>query len=92
MAEEPPPFYDPGWMEVLRPPDAERSLEALTPREAEVLRFTSAGRTNAQVAGDVGLSVHSVKFHLASIYRKLGVRNRTEAAAVYVQCMSRSST
>jgi DNA-binding CsgD family transcriptional regulator len=55
----------------------------LTPREDEVLRRTSLGLTNAQVAADLGISVHAVKFHLASIFRKLGVRNRTQAAFAY---------
>jgi DNA-binding CsgD family transcriptional regulator len=60
------------------------ALDVLTPREAQVLSLTSQGRTNLQVAGDLGVTVHSVKFHLASVYKKLGVRNRTEAAAVYL--------
>jgi DNA-binding CsgD family transcriptional regulator len=58
--------------------DGELSL--LSPREAEVLSMTSRGLTNAQVAESLRVTVHAVKFHLASIYRKLGVANRTEAA------------
>lgn len=54
----------------------------LSPREAEVLELISRGLTNSQVAKGLGLSVHAVKFHLASVYRKLGVANRTEAAVV----------
>ncbi len=61
---------------------------ALTPREAEVLARTSRGETNAQVARELGVTVHAVKFHLASIFKKLGVHNRTEAAAVYLQRLS----
>ena len=57
---------------------------ALTPRELEVLREASLGRTNAQVAATLGVTVHAVKFHLASVFRKLGVRNRTEAAVAYL--------
>ena len=60
-------------------------LRRLTPREAEVLARTSRGETNAQVAGALGITVHAVKFHLASVFRKLEVHNRTEAAAVYLQ-------
>lgn len=52
----------------------------LTPRELQVLRLTAAGMTNGQVASAVGVTVHAVKFHLASVYRKLGVANRTQAA------------
>jgi len=60
----------------------------LTVRETEVLRRTSLGQTNAQMAEALGISVHAVKFHLASIFRKFGVKNRTEAAAVYMQYLS----
>jgi len=62
----------------------------LTPRETEVLRHTSLGRTNAQVAAEIGASVHAVKFHLGSIFRKLGVSNRTEAAMAYFRSVSPS--
>jgi DNA-binding CsgD family transcriptional regulator len=57
----------------------------LTPREVEVLELAALGQTNLQVAAGLGVSVHAVKFHLASIFRKLGVKNRTEAAAVYLR-------
>ena len=60
-------------------------LRRLTPREAEVLARTSRGETNAQVARGLGITVHAVKFHLASVFRKLKVHNRTEAAAVFLQ-------
>jgi DNA-binding CsgD family transcriptional regulator len=65
-------------------------LHRLTPREAEVLARTSRGETNAQVARALGISVHAVKFHLASVFRKLEVHNRTEAAAVYLQARPES--
>jgi DNA-binding CsgD family transcriptional regulator len=58
--------------------------EALSSRELEVLEMTSAGRTNSEVAERLNLTVHAVKFHLRSVYRKLGVANRTEAAVVYL--------
>jgi len=47
--------------------------------------MTSLGLTNEQVAARLHVTVHAVKFHLASIYRKLGVTNRTEAAVVYLR-------
>lgn len=59
-------------------------LALLTPRESEVLRRAAVGHTNMQVAGELGISVHAVKFHLASVFRKLGVRNRTEAAVAFL--------
>lgn len=55
----------------------------LSPRELEVLRLTSSGLTNVEVAARLGVSVHAVKFHLAAIYRRLNVANRTEAAFLY---------
>ena len=64
----------------------ERSgLLALTPRELEVLEMISNGMTNAQAAQRLQLSVHAIKFHLALIYRRLGVNNRTEAAVTYLR-------
>jgi len=64
------------------------AIHDLTAREEEVLRRTSLGQTNAQVADALGVTVHAVKFHLGSIFRKLGVRNRTEAAAIYLRELS----
>jgi len=64
------------------------AFSRLTAREEEVLRRTSLGQTNAQMAEALGITVHAVKFHLASIFRKFGVRNRTEAAAIYLQHIS----
>lgn len=58
-------------------------IDSLTPRELEVLDLAASGLTNADVAGRLSVSVHAVKFHLASIFRKLHVANRTEAAALY---------
>jgi amino acid adenylation domain-containing protein len=61
---------------------------ALTPREREVLRLISAGLTNRGVAERLGVTVHAVKFHLHSIYRKLDVSNRTEAAVQYAETVA----
>ncbi len=52
----------------------------LTEREEEVVRRVSAGRTNAEIAGDLHISLSTVKTHLASLTTKLGVRNRVEIA------------
>jgi DNA-binding CsgD family transcriptional regulator len=60
------------------------SIRRLTPREIEVLRHTATGRANAEIATDLGITIHAVKFHLASIFRKLNVHNRTEATASYL--------
>jgi DNA-binding CsgD family transcriptional regulator len=81
---------EPGWkrlydrrMDALHH-DGRASLAALTEREREVLRRASSGETNAQIAASLGVTVHAVKFHLGSIFRKLGVANRTTAAAIYL--------
>jgi DNA-binding NarL/FixJ family response regulator len=65
-------------------PGSSKALTSLSPRELEVLEMASRGSTNTVIATGLGLSVHAVKFHLASIYRKLGVGNRTEAAVAFL--------
>jgi DNA-binding NarL/FixJ family response regulator len=58
-------------------------LRSLTVRELEVLEAVASGMTNAEVARRLGVTIHAIKFHLAVIYRRLGVANRTEAAVAY---------
>ncbi|MCS7350073.1 response regulator transcription factor [Thermoflexus sp.] len=53
--------------------------EELTPREIEVLRLLADGLANKEIAARMGISEHTVKFHVSSIYRKLGAANRAEA-------------
>jgi DNA-binding CsgD family transcriptional regulator len=53
----------------------------LTPREAEVLRLISIGRTNADIATALAISLNTVATHVRSILAKTGCSNRTEAAA-----------
>jgi DNA-binding CsgD family transcriptional regulator len=57
----------------------------LTPQEQRVAAAVAAGGSNRQVAGELFLSDRTVGYHLASIYRKLGVTNRTELAARLAQ-------
>jgi DNA-binding CsgD family transcriptional regulator len=59
-------------------------IAALSARELQVLGMVAHGLTNSVVAARLGISVHAVKFHLASVYRKLGVANRTEAAFAFL--------
>lgn len=51
----------------------------LTEREVQVLGLLSTGLANKQVAAQLGISEHTVKFHVSSIYTKLNVGNRAEA-------------
>ena len=51
----------------------------LTERESEVLALLARGLANKQIALSLGISEHTVKFHVSSIYSKLNVTNRTEA-------------
>ena len=52
----------------------------LTRREHEILSLVVEGRTNAEIAEVLWVTEQTVKFHLANIYRKLGVANRTQAS------------
>jgi len=53
----------------------------LTPREIEVLGAIGEGLTNKAIARRLDISPHTVKFHIESLFRKLGARTRTEAVA-----------
>ena len=53
----------------------------LSEREVEVLRLVAAGEQNQQIADHLYLSLNTVKKHVTHIFEKLGVTNRTEAAA-----------
>jgi DNA-binding NarL/FixJ family response regulator len=59
--------------------------EPLTPREIEVLGLLAQGLPNKQIASRLSISEHTVKFHVSSLYNKLGVANRTEAVRAGVQ-------
>ena len=61
------------------------AVPGLSSREIEVLEMTAAGMTNGQMAKTLNVTTHAIKFHLASIYRKLGVSNRTEAAVTFLR-------
>lgn len=54
---------------------------ALTPREHDVLRLIAVGDSNAEIARRLGIAVHTVERHAGNLYRKIGARGRTDAAA-----------
>lgn len=63
----------------------ETLIENLTPREGEVLQWVSAGMTNKAIAYRLGISEHTVKFHLSSVMSKLGAASRAEAVATAIR-------
>lgn len=60
-------------------PREERPFEDLTPREREVLALLAEGAGNREIAERLGVTEHTVKFHLSAIFGKLGASTRTEA-------------
>jgi DNA-binding NarL/FixJ family response regulator len=65
--------------------DPEPIIDALTERESQVLQLLARGLANKQIAASLGISEHTAKFHLSSIYNKLGVTNRAEAVRIGIQ-------
>ena len=61
--------------------DESDSQELLTPRELDVLGAIMDGLTNKLIARQLDISLHTVKFHVESVFRKLGGRTRAEAVA-----------
>jgi len=57
-------------------------IQALTPREIEVLGMLALGLGNKTIASRLNISEHTVKFHLSSIFTKLNASSRTEAVAL----------
>jgi DNA-binding NarL/FixJ family response regulator len=60
-------------------------LEPLTSREIEVLNLLGEGLGNKQIAGRLGISEHTVKFHVTSILGKLNAASRTEAVTIGIR-------
>lgn len=63
---------------------ASRRLDALSGQQFKVLDLMSRGRLNKQIAYDLGISEGTVKSHVSSILRKLGVERRTQAIATFI--------
>ncbi len=62
-----------------------RMLNYLTEREIQVLEMVSHGCQNKLIAAQFNLSEHTIKVHLHNIIKKLGARNRTAAAAIFLE-------
>jgi len=76
--EDPGAWADPG-------DAADELASALSPREREVLALLAEGASNKEIARALALSIHTVKFHVASLTEKLGARSRVEAVAIAIR-------
>ena len=65
--------------------DAARRIEALTPRQHQILTAMAGGKLNKQIAWELGLSERTVKMHRAAMFRALDVRTSAEAIRVAVE-------
>jgi NarL family two-component system response regulator YdfI len=78
-------------LDSLLPTDPEKQSEVdssdqiLTPREIEVLRMIAEGMGNKEIASKLRISDHTVKFHISSIFAKLGAANRAEAVTLGIR-------
>jgi DNA-binding NarL/FixJ family response regulator len=75
----------PRYLALNQSPPGDETGEALTQREVEVLQWLAQGLSNKQIAARLAISEHTVKFHVSSIYTKLGSASRTEAVRLGVQ-------
>lgn len=62
-----------------------RQRDELTPRERETLQLLATGRTNREIAEEMGISVKTVEGNVERIFRRLNVRNRAAAAVEWVR-------
>ena len=76
---------DPDLLAVLPAPASPATVERLTPREMEVLALLAEGLANRAIAQRLGISEHTVKFHLNAILGKLGAQSRTEAVVLAIR-------
>ncbi len=71
--------------------ESRNNLGDLTPRELQVLEMIAGGHTNKEISFALGASLNTIYRHTNSIFTKLGVSNRTEAALTYRQAVDRSA-
>jgi DNA-binding CsgD family transcriptional regulator len=65
-------------------PEHDREDLPLSPREEEILALVAVGHSTPAISAQLGITAGTVKAHLTSVYRKLGVRNRVQAARHYL--------
>jgi DNA-binding NarL/FixJ family response regulator len=75
-----------------RAPAVAPSSPGLTCREAEILELLATGLSNKEIGHKLNIAVGTVRIHAGSIFKKLHVRCRTEAAAKYLLTMQRGAT
>jgi len=89
----PPNLLDSGSdSDAVQPVESLRDIDTvggrLTRRQCDVLRLLSEGRSNKEIATALGLSAGTVKIHVSSIFKSLGVSNRTQAVIVAAKMMA----
>lgn len=87
-----PDEFSVGFLQRLAPGDPGAALAhfGLTRREADVLRWLSEGKTNAEIGVILGMSALTAKKHLENVFHKLSVENRTSAVVVALEAMRRA--
>jgi DNA-binding CsgD family transcriptional regulator len=73
------------WMTHPNTYDRDRGERPLTTREREILALVAAGDSTRAIAERLGIAPGTVKVHLTSIYRKIRVQNRVQAARYYLE-------
>jgi DNA-binding CsgD family transcriptional regulator len=68
--------------EIMPLPETQAQIKDLTDRELEIMRYVQEGLANSRIANMLWITEQTVKFHLSNTYRKLGVKNRTQAVQV----------
>ena len=73
-------FFPPDAMLPVAAAPPEVGDDGLSARQAEIMRLVAMGKANKQICAELGVSENTIKVHLTAIFKKLKVRNRTEAA------------
>jgi DNA-binding NarL/FixJ family response regulator len=72
--------------ELFRQKQERQAVETLTPRERQVLRLVGEGKRNAEIAGALFISEHTVKTHMSSLMHKLKIEGRSRLALYAARC------